>query len=65
MAMDELYPLPEHDGPKIGQEGEVVWERRGRCDSREGNVVDLQARQQPSYTNAVRRMTVRDDDHLD
>lgn len=64
MRVHELHAFPQDNGTKIRQKCKEVRESCGRRNCREGYVVHLQAREEPSNTDTVWRVTMRDDYHL-
>jgi len=64
MTMHNVDTFTQQDCAEVRQECEVVGQSGRRCDGYEWNMVDLDARNKPTNSNAVWRVGVRDDDHL-
>lgn len=61
MAMDDLDPFSEDNGPEDGEEGENGWKGGFAVDDEEWDMVDLQPIRQVSYSRPA-LVSVRDDD---
>ena len=61
MCMYQVNMLPNDDRPKVWEEREIVGQGGGGSDGHKWNVVYLERGKQPTYADAVWRVTVRDD----
>ena len=62
VGMDQLNMFPHNDRPKVREEREIVGQGGGGSDGHKGHIVDFERREQPTDTDAVWWVTVRDDD---